>query len=204
VLVLTGYYPVLGWDGVPVRRARRRPARAAARADRGAAAGRAERCWRRRPAPRRRCCSARSAATTEIGVDRDEVDAGRFGTVPTTTPWWLATDAPHSTTPPDLLHTTGTALAVLGLALLVARRLPRLLSPLAAAGSMPLTLYSAHVVVLSAVDDDADPLLLWSVQVAAALLLAELWRRHVGRGPLEALLARLTRAVTPGTGPTRT
>ena len=38
----------------------------------------------------------------------------RYGTTPTDSWWWLAVDAPHSGTPFDLAHTTGTALAVLG------------------------------------------------------------------------------------------
>jgi hypothetical protein len=119
------------------------------------------------------------------------VEAMRPGNVPTDTPWWLAVDAAHTTTPPDLLHTTGTALAVLGLALLVVPLAPRLLAPLAAAGSMPLSLYSVHLLVLHVVDD-ADPLLLWATQAVAALVLAALWRRYVGRGPLEALTTLVT------------
>jgi uncharacterized membrane protein YeiB len=119
--------------------------------------------------------------------------------VPTTTWWWLATDAPHSTTPLDLVHTTGTALLVLGALLLAAGalrgRTGLLLEPLAAAGAMPLTLYSLHVVVLAVVDG-GDPLRFWAVQAVVALVVATAWRRLVGRGPLEALLAALTRRVT--------
>ena len=51
--------------------------------------------------------------------DKREVDAARFGNVPLTTPWWLATDAAHTTTPFDLLHTTGTALLALGILVLL-------------------------------------------------------------------------------------
>lgn len=123
------------------------------------------------------------------GVSVQEVvDAGRFGNVPTTTPWWLATDAPHTTTPLDLLGTAGSALLVLGILLLVGRWVPLLLAPLAAAGSMPLTLYTAHVVVLGTTDTD-DPVRYYLLQVAAALVLATAWRRLVGRGPLEAAVA---------------
>jgi uncharacterized membrane protein YeiB len=123
------------------------------------------------------------------GVSVEElVDAGRFGNVPTTTPWWLATDAPHTTTPLDLLGTAGSALLVLGLLLLVARRVPQLLAPLAAAGSMPLTLYTAHVVVLGTTETD-DPVRYYLLQVAVGLLAALVWRRLVGRGPLEAAIA---------------
>lgn len=121
-----------------------------------------------------------------------EVEEHRFGTVPTTTPWWLAVDAPHSTTTLDLLHTTGTALAVLGLLLLVAGRA---LAPLAAAGSMPLTLYALHVAALVPLAG-VPPRTSYLLQVAVALVLATLWRRRFRRGPLEALLARGTRLVS--------
>ena len=65
--------------------------------------------------------------------------------------WYLALPTPHSHTPVDLLHTLGSAAAVLGVALLLTR-LPvvaRALAPLAAAGSMSLTLYVAHLVLLA-------------------------------------------------------
>jgi uncharacterized membrane protein len=202
VLVLTGYYPVLGWAaylcaGLAVGRLALDSRRTAAALLGGGAAlavGASAASWLLLgPLGGHE----QIAAVTRLAGSsvEDVVARGRFGTVPTTTRWWLATDAPHSTTPPDLLHTTGTALAVLGLAVLVVPLLPRLLAPLAAAGSMPLTLYSAHLLVLAVVDD-AEPALLWGAQAAGALLLAGLWSRYVGRGPLEAPLARLTRAVT--------
>ena len=120
---------------------------------------------------------------------RQRVDAPAFGNVPTDTAWWLASDAPHSTTPLDMLATTGSSLLVLGVALLAAQAVPWLLAPLAAAGSMPLSLYTAHVVLLGTTEP-ADPVRYYWLQVAAALVLATLWRRFVGRGPLEAGIAR--------------
>jgi uncharacterized membrane protein len=132
----------------------------------------------------------------------DVVGQGRFGTVPTTTWWWLATDAPHSTTPLDLLHTGGTALLVLGVLLLLAPRAGRLLAPLAAAGSMPLTLYCVHLAVLAAVAATGlapDALALWLAQVLLLLGGALVWRRRVGRGPLEAGVAAATRRVVART-----
>lgn len=122
----------------------------------------------------------------------DVVDAGRFGNVPTDSLWWLASDAPHSSTPLDLLATTGAAVAVLGLALLLSTRL---LAPLAAAGSMPLTLYSAHVLLLATTDTD-DPSRYYLLQVAVGLVAATLWRRFVGRGPLERVVAAAVRPLT--------
>jgi uncharacterized membrane protein YeiB len=74
-----------------------------------------------------------------------------------------------------------------------------LLVPVAAVGSMPLTLYSLHLVVLASVD--GDPVRFWLAQAVAALVVATAWRHLVGRGPLEAGLAALTRAVTRSGSP---
>jgi len=125
------------------------------------------------------------------------VDASRFGNVPTTSAWWLAADAPHTSTPFDMLATTGTALLVLGLALLVRGRLATLLTPLWAAGSMPLSLYTAHVAFLGLTETD-DPEPYYLAQVLVGLVLATVWRRYVGRGPLEQVLALVTRPLRPG------
>jgi Heparan-alpha-glucosaminide N-acetyltransferase, catalytic len=123
---------------------------------------------------------------------------GMFGTTPTTDWRWLLISAPHSSTTLDLVHTSATAAAVLGLCLLVARYAPRwLYLPLAAAGSMTLTLYTAHVLSLT----NGSPLLvtsnrfqLWLGQVVVVLLVATFWRTQVGRGPLEWLASRVDRA----------
>ncbi|MCW2616373.1 MAG: hypothetical protein JWN08_3367 [Frankiales bacterium] len=131
--------------------------------------------------------------TRYLGAPPD-VQSGFFGNVPTDPGWWLAVDAPHSTTPPDLAGTAGAALLVLGVALLVARRAAVLLAPLAAVGSMPLSLYTAHVVLLGLTDTD-DPERYYLLQVAAAVAFALVWRRWLGRGPLEAVLAVVTRLV---------
>ena len=58
---------------------------------------------------------------------------------------------------------------------------------------MTLTLYSVHVLSLwrggPLVLD--PPWLLYAVQVTVGVIVALFWRRHVGRGPLELLAARL-------------
>jgi uncharacterized membrane protein len=133
----------------------------------------------------------------------DLASANQFGNVPTSSPWWLAVDAPHSSTPPDLVATTGTALLVLGLALLLAPRAAALVRPLAALGAMPLTLYTVHVLTVAAVQTD-DPLTFYLAQIAVGTGAALLWRRYVGRGPLEAVLAAASRAATAPLRPART
>ena len=91
-------------------------------------------------------CWARAAARRCSAPDLGE---RRYGTMPTDTWWWLAVEAPHTGTPFDLAHTTGTALAVLGAMLLLARAAPAVVWPLAAVGAMPLTLYTLHVTALA-------------------------------------------------------
>jgi uncharacterized membrane protein len=106
--------------------------------------------------------------------------------------WYLALPAPHSHTPIDLLHTLGSAAAVLGAALLLTRipAVGRALSPLAAAGAMSLTLYSAHLVLLATGVLGDLPGLLFLSMVVGALVLAYVWRHLFGQGPLEALVAK--------------
>ena len=208
-LLLTGYYPALAWLsylllGLAVGRLALERPRVALRVAAGGAAlvalATAASALLLGPLGGEERIGATLGLTAGEDLDR-ELDQSRFGNVPTDTAWWLAVDAPHTTTPLDLVATGGAALVVLGLALLLVRTPLRLvLSPLAAAGSMPLSLYTAHVVVLATTDSD-DPTRYYLLQVAAALVLALLWRRWVGRGPLELLLGLLT---GPVAGRTRT
>ena len=130
-----------------------------------------------------------TAIAADLGPDvdvRDQVAGNQFGNVPAGgSPWWLATDAPHSSTPFDLLHTTGTALLVLGLALLLAPRSGAAARPLAALGTMTLTLYSVHVLVVSLAGRDGSPDVLWGAQVLVYAAFALLWLSAFRRGPLE-------------------
>ena len=112
--------------------------------------------------------------------------------------WYLALPAPHSQSIVDVAHVLGSAMAVVGGALLVTRiRVAAvLLQPLAAAGSMALTIYATHLVVLASGIFDDDPLARYLVIVVPALAFAWVWRRLLGRGPLE-------RVVTAAAGATR-
>jgi len=103
--------------------------------------------------------------------------------------WWLVERAPYATTPFRMVHDLGIAMACLGLSLLITRsRLGcRALGPLAAAGAMTLTLYTAHVVVLDATSFLEDhPIQLFFVLAYIALTFAALCRQGGWRGPLEA------------------
>ncbi|MDT0303736.1 DUF418 domain-containing protein [Streptomonospora wellingtoniae] len=118
---------------------------------------------------------------------------GFAGTVPVNDWVWLLTALPHSGTPLELAGAGGIAIAVLGLCLLAEPALRWVGYPLAAVGSLALTVYVGHVLLiwvaeyglwqgtpLEWVTDDLGLTLL-----VAALGGATLWRLAVGRGPLE-------------------
>ena len=142
-----------------------------------------------------------SAAELEVALE-----IGKAGNVPTDSWWWLAVTSPHSSTPLDLLHTAGFAAALLGALLLIAatRAGQLLVLPIAAAGSMTLSLYTAHVLLQASDLMPEDSLTDYVVQVTAALSVAVCWRAWFGRGPIEEVVARLagraSRAVAPPGG----
>ncbi len=106
--------------------------------------------------------------------------------------WYLALSGPHAHTTLDVLHATGSALAVLGGSLLLTRVhvVDRLLRPLQAAGAMTLTLYSAHILVIAVGVFDDSEVAQYLFLVAGSLLFAPLWRRQHPQGPLESLVGR--------------
>jgi hypothetical protein len=194
-LVLTGYYPVLTWStyllaGMAVGRLDlRRPQVAAGVLTGGAALA----------------VAAHTASGLLLGPGNGVWLLGaaaserRFGTTPTGSWWWLAVDSPHSGSTLDLAATTGSALAVLGAMLLLARGAPRLVQVPAALGAAPLTLYTLHVVALAVYPGSGwDDPLLWLGHVLAATLIGVALRVAGLRGPLEAVVAVAGRAVRRG------
>ena len=108
--------------------------------------------------------------------------------------WWLASAAPHSGTPLDLLHTSAVAAAAIGACLLLGRLAEwvdlDLLLPLRGAGAMTLTLYTIHVWVVSGFylkplpagwTEDG----MYFAQAATAITLGIVFARLSWRGPLE-------------------
>ena len=120
---------------------------------------------------------------------------GTKGYLPTSSWWWLALVAPHSTTPLDLLHTIGVAMAVLGAMLVLSRFAAKILLPFSAPGRMTLTLYCAHLLFLGTGVLADQPYLSLSLQIAAVILLAVIWQRAGRQGPLEKMVARGSGAV---------
>lgn len=130
-----------------------------------------------------------------------------YGTVPTNSWWWLLTDYRHSGTSFDLVGTTGTALVALGLCLVLSRLIVArvVLYPLAAAGSMPLTLYTLHVwieaVRVSLIGGEGrGTLATLTVEALALIVFAVAWQLSgralgaSGKGPLEWVLTTASNA----------
>ena len=144
------------------------------------------------------------------GTDRLlDAEAGRYGAdevhalitwgfspdEPRDSLWWLAIDAPHSSTPLDLLRTTGVAVAITAGCVLLSRVVgPALLRPLAAAGSLTLTLYTLHLLALTWFPDAWGEPFTYLAHVAAMLVLAPLWLRTSRRGPVETVVRGLESA----------
>lgn len=103
--------------------------------------------------------------------------------------------APHSGTPFEVAGSGGVALLVIGLCLLAPRPVRRVLSPVAAAGTLALTLYTAHIVALSLGGAWVyeRPAVFFGLLVLGALVLAVVWRRWFGQGPLERLVSSVSR-----------
>ncbi|WP_052809367.1 heparan-alpha-glucosaminide N-acetyltransferase domain-containing protein [Streptomonospora alba] len=119
------------------------------------------------------------------------------GQVPTDSPWYLVVATPHSGTGLEIAGALGTALLVLVACMAAADIAAAPLYPLAAAGSMALTIYTGHILVIAALGfsfTDVAPFRL-EIFVIGALLLATLWRMLLGRGPLERALGSAGDAV---------
>lgn len=125
-------------------------------------------------------------------------------TVPTDTWWWLGIAGPHTGTPLDLLATMGSSLLVLGMFLVLAHVTAPIWSPLvrvvfaplAAVGSISLTVYVSHILFVNSDFDIYDPTEGYLRQVVVLALLALAWRATAGRGPLEGLVRAVTTRVS--------
>ncbi|SHJ96031.1 Protein of unknown function [Pseudonocardia thermophila] len=120
-------------------------------------------------------------------------DERLYGTTPTWSWWWLAIAAPHSGTPFDLARTTGSALAVLGLMLLLARWAAPLVWLPAAVGSAPLSLYAFHVVLTTVPMAETERPAVFVVHVVLLAVIGALLRGLGVRGPLEAVVGFASR-----------
>jgi hypothetical protein len=117
-----------------------------------------------------------------------------FGTTPTSSWWHLAIPTAHSGSPVDLVHTTGTAMAIIGLCLLLAAAAKPAIAWLAGAGGMTLSLYTGHVVALATELGLGNRSALYLWHATTAVLVGAIWRHWVGRGPLETVSANVSAA----------
>lgn len=107
----------------------------------------------------------------------------------------LMDDSPHSQMPLWLIGSMGSALLVLGLSLILADVMGRLVWPLVAAGQLALTIYVGHILAfhwlgraLTTTDIGEALEIVLAITVIAAGS-AMLWRAFLPRGPLELVLA---------------
>ncbi|HWV78810.1 MAG TPA: hypothetical protein VN027_15990, partial [Isoptericola sp.] len=137
---------------------------------------------------------------------RQSVDGAPFGWGD---PWpgvaGLFLDGPHDDTTIEVLASGGFAAAVVGLCLHVGQVGRWMLAPLAAVGSMALTVYSLQIVAIWHWDllgsTTNGPLL---AMVLVTLAAATAWRFLLGRGPLERLVGAVSaRAAGPPERPER-
>jgi uncharacterized membrane protein len=133
------------------------------------------------------------AALEQAGTENleDRLAWGPGYQLPRSSWWWLATDAPYSATPLELLQTVGVTLAGLGLVLLLARAAENQLLSLAAVGSMTLTLYVLHLLVLSLSGLPWGSLEVWVIHTVMVVVVATAWLMRFRRGPLEFLVGTL-------------
>lgn len=105
----------------------------------------------------------------------------------------------HSSSVVDVVGTAGVAVAVIALCLLVfdgrGRVAERIAFPLAAVGSMPLTVYSGHLVVIAMLPTYPESAVAWGWFALGSVAFAMLWRRFLGRGPLERVVGALASLV---------
>lgn len=98
---------------------------------------------------------------------------------------------PHSGGTAEILGSGGFALAVIALCILLSRPLRWPLLPLGALGSMPLSAYSGHVLVIALLAGPGGYFtsnVFWAVMAIGLLVATTLWSMFVGRGPLERLV----------------
>ncbi|WP_137846187.1 heparan-alpha-glucosaminide N-acetyltransferase domain-containing protein [Microbacterium sp. 2FI] len=148
------------------------------------------------------------SALAFVGYSAGGSDAAAPASEPSSL-WSAAwTSAPHSSGLLEVIGSGGFALAVIGASMLVCRSVVVwIVLPLRAVGAMPLTAYTAQLVVwalialevLGRTGDltgfrDLEPF--WPF-VLATLVLCTAWALLIGRGPLEWAVDRVARLIVP-------
>jgi uncharacterized membrane protein YeiB len=113
-------------------------------------------------------------------------------------PTELTSSAPHVSSTFELMGNTGVAFLVLVASLTAAERWPRALAPLAAVGSLALTAYTVHIVVIAIIGTSVvwqPTLLSWLAFLGTTTLACWIWARFLGRGPLERVLHEVSTTI---------
>jgi uncharacterized protein len=175
--VVTGHYPAAVWmayvfAGMAVGRCDLRSARLRGRLVRGGLAATAV---------------GYLASSSLVGV----FDAGSAAA-------YLVRAEPHDNTLFEVVGSGGFALTVLGLCLYAGRIGSVVLAPLAAVGSMALTVYSLQIVAIwrwDLLDSTTNGPLV--VMILVTLAAASAWRAFLGRGPFERVVGAVARRAAP-------
>lgn len=124
-----------------------------------------------------------------------------YGLVPLLEPvadsFWggFVTSEAHSGSPFEVIGSTGFAIAVIGLCLLATGPLRWVLFPVAAVGSMALSVYTLQIIAIAVLDpwlSSGAGNCAWLWFTVAALVLASAWALTLGRGPIERFLTRIS------------
>lgn len=99
---------------------------------------------------------------------------------------------PHTGSSFELFGSGGFAAMLIALCLMATRKVAMVLYPLAAVGTAALTVYVAHVIMLALwTDTPTGQYTLFLTFLAVVIPIATLWKKFLGRGPLERVLSWL-------------
>lgn len=132
---------------------------------------------------------AADVGTANLDYVRYLLNRGLTGFVPGGSNWWLTVSAAHSGTPFELATTIGSALAMIGACLVVARAVPRAVTVVSGAGAMSLTIYCLHVVMRSRRVWPPEETRSFWIHVTLLGLLGVAFRLVGRRGPLESVVS---------------
>lgn len=144
-----------------------------------------------------------SSAERNWSTLEQELRRGLYGTTPTESWTWLWVWSPHSGSVVDLVHTVGTSMLVIGVALVLVRVVgdhgAEVVRLVGGAGTMTLTLYTLHVISLGVVREQPGEALSWlgelHWQVLGVLLIGAGFAALRWRGPLELAVSRISHTV---------
>ena len=116
-------------------------------------------------------------------------------------PGWLRFTG-HTGVAGEIILSVAVAAIVLHMCLIVGKRIPTLVYPFAALGSMSLTVYILHVLTAYYWQQNvALQSTMWALGfVFFFLLIASLWKKFVGQGPFELLVSKVIKVIVPAEG----